>query len=276
MRALLTSTAVGLITAFTLQAQAQTSEQKAALDDPCAAQWVAVDANEDGKISKSEAQDAIEPQFSRIDDDGDGVVSVKEWKDCSAPSAIPGGFQSAAGTGTEQTPPGALTEGDTAEQTEGEPAETTAEAGQDEMTSTRALQATPDVTGVGEPRTWSDEAFAEMDVDESGDVTAEEAAEWSKNRVTGTMQDQEETLARHAGIFGLMDTDSDGTITQEEWQQRQQLDVEDRFARVDEDGDGEITQNEWRDYREQRFDQAQATTRDDEGVTIWMYYFRVL
>ncbi len=154
MTKLLTSTAVGLIAAFAVQAQAQDSNsQSAQMDDPCTAQWVSVDANNDGTISESEAQNAIDAQFSEIDEDGDGMVSVKEWKDCTAPSAIPGGFQSAAGTGTDRTTPGALTEDETAD------------AGQQGTESTRALQA----PATGEtPADWRDDMFAEMDTDYSG------------------------------------------------------------------------------------------------------------
>lgn len=182
MTKLLTSTAISLIAAFAVQAQAQDSNsQTAQMDDPCTAQWVSVDANSDGTISESEAQNAIDAQFSEIDEDGDGMVSVKEWKDCTVPSAIPGGFQSAEGTGTDRTPAETGTEGETAD------------AGQQGTESTRALQA-PQTSET--PADWSDDMFAEMDTDYSGYITSEEAGKWTRNRVTGTVDD-EETLGRY-------------------------------------------------------------------------------
>ena len=309
MTKLLTSTAVGLIAAFAIPAQAQdSSSQTAQMDDPCSAQWVAVDENSDGKISESEAQKATEAQFSQIDRDGDGMISVKNWKDCTVPSAIPGGFQSAEGTGTDRTPPGALTEGETAgaqatEEGTSEQAQANGETGQQATESTRALQAPSG--GAETPADWGDEQFGEMDTDYSGYITSEEAGEWTQNRVTGTV-DEEETLGRYGAMFSMMDEDADGRITQQEWDAREQMDVQSRFGRIDQDGDDQISQSEWGDYRQQRFGEAQqdmqqqgqqqgqqeaqqqgqtqqqgqqqeqAQAAAGEEPTLWLYYFRSL
>ena len=95
MRTLLTTTAIGLITAIAIPAQAQTTDQAAA-GGPCQQQWTAVDENKDGTISESEAQAASDLEFQRIDMDKNGTGSIAEWKDCAAPGAIPGGFQASA------------------------------------------------------------------------------------------------------------------------------------------------------------------------------------
>jgi Ca2+-binding EF-hand superfamily protein len=100
MRTLITGSAIGLVAAVAMQAKAQTTGTAA--EDRCVQQWTAVDADSNGKISKSEARDATAHEFTRIDMDGDGAISVQEWKDCTAPGAIPGGFETAAGTSEDE------------------------------------------------------------------------------------------------------------------------------------------------------------------------------
>lgn len=258
---LLTTTAIGLIAGLALQIQAETGAEAQQMDTDgttqisaqvCPVSWTEVDADGNGRISREEAEAVINVEFSRIDQNDDDVVSIKEWKDCFAPSAIPGGFEAHTQTGADDK---------TAE-------DEAAEADTEE--SARTVQG-PEITGVSEPLTidsWTQEQFAEMDIDDSGDVTAQEAEAWSRAQAL-----EEVELARFAGLFGLLDQDGGGTITTEEWENREDVDIERHFGNIDEDGDGQIGLSEWRDYREERF--GQAGIEPGEGLDPWGHYSRM-
>lgn len=266
MTRLLTTTAIGLIVAFTTQVQGQTTQnpQTAQIGGPCQEQWTAVDENTDGVISESEAQAAAQAEFSRIDMDGNGTISVQEWKDCAAPAAIPGGFaRTDTGTGTvERAMPDSGTEaGDTADQAMPEV------EGQDQQQAANAATA-----GDEAAEAWGGE-FEQMDADDSGDVSAEEAAQWSRSQAGGEQQD-EEAVRTQAARFAMLDRDGDATLTEQEWQQRDQGDVEAKFGNIDQDGDGQVSETEWQQHRQQRFEQAQTAAHEE--VDLWLFYYNMI
>lgn len=185
MRALTTATAIALFAAFATQANAQTVSEEA-----CAQSWTAVDADKNGRISKSEAQKATELEFARVDMDGNGVISVKEWKDCAAPGAIPGGFQADLGE-TEQE----FARMDPDQSGDISPEE-----------AAQVWKEAADADGADEESARKvGMLFAMMDNNADGKLTWEE---WKT-------RDQADTAAR----FELIDKDGNEEISEREWQE---------------------------------------------------------
>lgn len=121
----------------------------------------------------------------------------------------------------------------------------------------------------------SEDDFAKMDEDKSGDVTPEEAGKYMEQEGKARAEEDTEQTAQQALSFGMIDTDDDNKISKEEWQQREQASLEARFSKLDKDGDGELTKSEFTQYRQQRFGEAQKQAQQDQP-TVWTYYFYVL
>ncbi len=73
--------------AFAFAAHAQDNansnqQQTASAPSYCDTQWIKVDGNEDGFVSREEASNAVSSQFGQIDLDGNGQITKTEWVDC--------------------------------------------------------------------------------------------------------------------------------------------------------------------------------------------------
>jgi EF hand len=119
----------------------------------------------------------------------------------------------------------------------------------------------------GPPRPWTtDEQFEQADKDKSGDVSREEAAQMAQENYSKSgSQAAHEQQARASGVrFGAIDSNGDGSISQDEWSNRAQADIDAFFARLDQDSNDKLSKQE---YQQARMQQAA------EPVTVWYYYY---
>jgi Ca2+-binding EF-hand superfamily protein len=119
-----------------------------------------------------------------------------------------------------------------------------------------------------------DDKFAELDRDQSGEVSGQEAAKHLQSEGMKTKEESKQT-ALSASRFAMMDTDGDNRISKQEWMNRQQAGIEQRFSMLDQDGNDQISQSEFRQYRMQRFSDAREQAQEGKPTT-WVYYFYVL
>lgn len=114
--------------------------------------------------------------------------------------------------------------------------------------------------------------FAAMDTDKSGEVSAQEAAEVSKQRYSGGKGNQAVQQGMMSGAsFASIDSDGNGSISQNEWSNRQNASLEKRFTALDKDGNGQVSKSEFSDFRQQRFGEAQQAQGGNEP-TLWIFY----
>lgn len=267
MKYLLSTAAVALAMATTGMPAA--AQQQA----DCSNTFKAVDANNDGKVSKQEANAAVTNEFNTIDSDGDGSISQSEWQNCgtqihtmmdtkrsnmqASDHAPMQNQQSDQQAGQQQTGQQQAKKGQQGQQSG---SQGTATTGQSASTATLKEE--------GPPRPWTtDEQFSQADTDKSGDVSREEAAKATeKNYSKSGSQEARAQQARASGArFAMIDSNGDGSISQQEWKNRDQADVEAFFARLDEDNNDKLSKSE---YQQVRLGQGQ-----DEPVSVWYYYY---
>lgn len=94
------------------------------------------------------------------------------------------------------------------------------------------------------------ERFAKMDKDSNGIVTSDELCRRKSKCEDGT---SEKSKARYDAMLKLIDTNSDGEITEAEFVAQ----ATDRFSKVDTDGNGELSDEERENAREVIFAERQ-------------------
>lgn len=270
MRHLLSTAAIALaMTAMTLPASAQQQQQPG----QCDRNFSAVDANGDGKVTNQEASAAIDDEFSRLDLDNSGSISKSEWQNC--------GWHTMMNTQRKnmQASDHAPMQGD-AQQDDPQASAQQQSGTQQQETSQQQSAAQPGSQSGGQsmnqgsnqasPRPWTtDEQFSQADTNKDGSVDRQEAAEANERIYGRTISGSDkEQMARQSGArFATIDSNGDGSISQEEWQNRSQADIEAMYARMDRDDDGELSRSEY-----QRARQPQQQQEASRPVTIWYYY----
>jgi len=201
-----------------------------AQDVNCNQNFTAVDSNGDGIVSTAEATSASSSEFDRLDTDKSGSISQSEWSSCSDMAMSKSANDNAA-------------------------ASTSGSDGSQPMST--------------------DDQFSEADADQSGDVSRDEAATAAQSAYTGSTtgnQDQattgdNEQAARNFGArFAMIDSDGDGTVSREEWNNRDNVTIDTAFKRLDSDGNGEVSKSEYQEAR--NVDSGSGR----QPVTIWYYY----
>jgi len=246
MKYLLSTAAVALAMAT---AGTRVAAQTAAQNADCSNAFKAVDANDDGKVSNQEANAAVSNEFDAIDSDGNGTISQSEWQSC--------GTQIHTMMDTKRSNMQASDHAPAKDGTSG--SQGVATTGQSASTAT--------LNEEGPPRPWTtDEQFSQADTDKSGDVSRDEAAQAAeKNYSKSGSQEARAQQGRASGArFAMIDSDGNGAISQQEWNNRDQADIESFFARLDEDNNDKLSKSE---YQQVRMGQGQ-----EEPVSVWYYY----
>ena len=233
-----------------------------AVDKPdfgaCNTDYKAVDANDDGTVSVEEARQAAEYEFGRLDRDGNGEISLAEWRNCSGVSYL----------------------SDVYETDEAEQAAADDEAASQEQQTTGGM--TGDLPTIGE---YTEETFGEADADVSGDIEYAEAAQWAEQQwhdreardedvSIGEITEAEADARIGAGAFAALDSDQDGTVTNQEWASQDQARSEIRFEKFDADHDDTLTREEWDEAMDTGYSRAQETAQG-EAPTVWLFWYAI-
>jgi Ca2+-binding EF-hand superfamily protein len=272
MKPLLTTSALALVAAFATTAQAQDSSsqnQQAISDQACSQSWVKVDADENGTISKAEAEKAADTEFSRIDVNGDGSVSVTEWKDCGDRTAYPG-VPDALDDFPSQASASESGEGMT-ESPASDQAQADLEADVPETTGSISKDAT----------SWRHD-FDAADTDQSGYLTPDEAAKSEQRmHLDAASASDEADLRAGSDVFATLDSDGDGKLSTQEWSSGSKAEVgqnrgvEARYDTMDADGDGDVSRSEFKNYRGERYSAAEQTSGEVDAVPVRIFYYYV-
>lgn len=281
MKHLLTTTALALVvgaTAFAAPGQAQKREP-----GYCGQSWVQVDANDDGKVTQSEAEAATAVEFSAVDANADGRISADEYRDCRTGGMTTAGKANGGSSGQQA---GAnSTSGSTSNSTSGSAATS------DSQGKREAMEAA------------GRQAWESADRNKDGRISAQEYAAASRQaydrarqaqadgpevimlrryvllvpQQTGTGDTQsdktrdmnrDEAAARSAMKFSALDQDGDGNLTEQEWSREATGPMsaalaDKHFGAMDKDGDGELTKDEYRAAREN------GMARAAEAIQAW-------
>lgn len=254
----------------------------------CERNFTAVDENRDGRVNEQEASAALEKEFQRIDADGSGSISKSEWQNCgdarihtmmdATASELQAGDHAPMQNGGQSGAQSSAQAGSQSGMQAGDQAASQSGTQPDSETSVESA-----VNQEGLPRTWIAEGqFSSADQDQDGRVTREEAAKAaeesfsqsdaqldsqsdSQSGVSPSQEQSAEQTARQSGSrFAMIDRNGDGMISQQEWTNRDEANVESLFDRLDQNDDDSLSQSE--------FQEARNVPSSGEPVTVWYYY----
>jgi Ca2+-binding EF-hand superfamily protein len=243
MRHFFTTAAVALaMTAIGMPAGGQQQQQ-----GQCAREFSAVDSNGDSKVTQQEASSAVSGEFNRIDMDGNGTISKSEWQNCGWHTML--NTKRSNMQAADHAP--MKKDSQSASQSGGQSASTTT------------------LDEKAPPQPWTtNEQFSKADANNDGMVSREEAAKATESAYGQAAGDDpgKEQLARQSGArFAMIDSNGDGAISQQEWQNRNKADIQTLFARLDQNNNDKLSKSEYQNVR----DIGQPA---GEPMTIWYYH----
>ena len=114
----------------------------------------------------------------------------------------------------------------------------------------------------------TDQEFKAADQDKNNKVTKEEAAKSAENTYkqnSGSGQSAEEAARNYGARFAMIDTNGDGAISKDEWDNRDKAKVDTAFGNLDKDDNGKLSKSEYQEARN-------ASQNNGKPVTVWYYF----
>ena len=219
----------------------------------CQKPWSKIDADDNGYVSKKEAQDAAKTQFKAMDSNGDGKISQQEYNNCM------NAFGSEKSAMTDRSADNFKS----------------ADANQDKQVDRT------------EYRDMAKQSYQAMqDAEGSSDANAQPfvilrryvwlTPDQAKDANGMKNMSQDEAAARSAINFSALDKNGDNKLSSDEWAQgtvstkRDQKSASAEFNKMDKDGSGSIDESEYQSAQADKVDQTTTAStnksNDDSNV----------
>jgi Ca2+-binding EF-hand superfamily protein len=244
MAKLLTSTALVLAmsVAGTAIGTAQAADRQAS--GQCPDHFASLDSNSDSKITQEEERSVRNKIFSNLDQDKNDVVSRSEYVNCLI--STPAFSAAATAKGSKSA---------------------SANAGQSSL------------LGISDSR--STDQFKKVDANGNGKISWSEYADAAKGEKPAKSGNAAPAPASAGWAFTRMDSDGDGTLTQQEWTHlgEARTTAENSFKSLDANGDGQVSRQEYQSRQNRSFESgmndksnsAQNSQQASEDMDIWDY-----
>lgn len=255
-----TTTAVALVTslAFAGGAAAATGgTTTGAQADHCLRGFTMVDANNDGKVSKQEADMIVSQEFGAIDSNGDGSISQSEYDECQRAADYYRDMPASVAQNGDQAFEAADTNKD--QKVDRQEYMKGAQQAYDSAQSS-GMESGSEPVAVLHRYIW---------------VVAPESSE-SEQGSQEPQQDmsKDEAAGHAASSFSALDSNGDDTLTKQEWQGSGQQgagqkssSTDKKFSSVDSDGNGKISKEEYKSARDKNFSDAQSAAQSSGSGT---------